>query len=84
MGFPGGSVVKPISANIGDAEDLSLIPGLGRYPRGGNDSPLQYSFLKNPMNSKIKPVNPKGNRHRIFIERTDAKALILGPPDAKS
>ena len=36
------------------------------------------------MNSKIKPINPNGNRHRIFIERTDAKAPILWPPDAKS
>ena len=43
-------MVKPIPANIGDAGDMSLIPGLGRYPSGGNDSPLQYSFLKNPMN----------------------------------
>ena len=37
-------MVKPIPANIGDAGDMSLIPGLGRYPSGGNDSPLQYSF----------------------------------------
>ena len=35
---------------------------------------------------EIKPVNPKGNQHWIFIGRTDAepKAPILGPPDAKS
>ena len=35
---------------------------------------------------EIKPVNPKGNKPRIFIGRTDAEseAPILWPPDAKS
>ena len=36
------------------------------------------------MNKYIKPVNPKGNQHWIFIGRTDAEAPILRPPDAKS
>ena len=37
------------------------------------------------MGSKeIKPVTPKGNQPWIFIGRTDAEALILWPPDAKS
>ena len=40
-GFPGGSVVKNIPANAGDT---ILIPGLGRYPGGGNGN------LGNPMN----------------------------------
>ena len=34
--------------------------------------------LESPLDSKeIKPVNPKENQCRIFIGRTDAKALIL-------
>ena len=49
MGFPGGSVVKNLPANAGDAADAGLIPGLGRSPGGGNDNPLQYSCLENPM-----------------------------------
>ena len=41
--------------------------------------------LENPLDSKeIKPENPKGNQSWIFIGRTDAEALILWPPDAKS
>ena len=28
---------------------VGLIPGLGRSPGGGNDNPLQYSCLENPM-----------------------------------
>ena len=38
------------------------------------------------LNSKIKPVNLKGNQPWISIGRTDAEAEapILRPPDAKS
>ena len=44
--FSGGSVVKNLPANAGDADS---IPGSGRSPGGGNGNPLQYSCLKNPM-----------------------------------
>ena len=43
--------------------------------------------LKNPLDSKeIKPVNPKGNQHWVFIGRIDAEAEapILWPPHATS
>ena len=43
--------------------------------------------LESLLDSKeIKPVNPKGNQPRIFIERTvaDAESLVLWPSDAKS
>ena len=46
MGFPVGSVGKE-SACI--AEDLGLIPGLGRSPGEGNGNPFQYSCLENPI-----------------------------------
>ena len=46
MGFPGGSEVKPSACNAGD---LGLIPGSGRSPGEGNDNPLEYSCLENPM-----------------------------------
>jgi len=29
--------------------DLGVIPGWGRSPGEGNGNPLQYSWLKNPM-----------------------------------
>ena len=32
-----------------NAGDLNLIPVLGRFPGEGNDNPLQYSCLENPM-----------------------------------
>ena len=40
---------KNLPANVGGARDSSSVPGLGRSPGGGNDSPLQYSRLENPM-----------------------------------
>ena len=45
-GFPGGSVVKNLSANAGDTR---LIPVWGRSPGEGNGNLLQYSCLENPM-----------------------------------
>ena len=41
-----GLVVKNPPEN---ARDAGLIPGSGRSPGGGNDNPLQYSCLGNPM-----------------------------------
>ena len=45
----GGSGVKILPADAGDARDMSLIPVLRRSPGGGNGNPLQYSCLGNPM-----------------------------------
>ena len=41
-----GSNGKESACNAGD---MSLIPGLGRFPGEGNDYPLQYSCLENSM-----------------------------------
>ena len=51
-GFPSGLVIKNLPANAADARDMGSIPGLGRSPGGGNDNPLQYSCLGNPMDRK--------------------------------
>ena len=42
--------------------------------------------LENPLDCKIKPINPKRNQPWLFIGRTDAKAeaSIFWLPDAKS
>ena len=45
-GFPSGSDGK---ASVCNAGNLGSIPGLERSPGEGNDSPLQYSCLENPM-----------------------------------
>ena len=46
MGFPGGTVVKNLPDNAGDA---GSIPGSGRSLGGGNGNPLQYYCLENSM-----------------------------------
>ena len=42
--------------------------------------------LESPVDSKINPINPKGDQCWVFIGRTDAEAeaSVLCPPDAKS
>ena len=45
-GFPGSSAGKESACN---ARDLGSIPGLGRSPGEGQDNPLRYSCLENPM-----------------------------------
>ena len=45
LGFPGGSDSRESTCK---AEDLGLIPGLGRSPGGGRGNPLQDSCLQNP------------------------------------
>ena len=42
-------VVKNPPVNAGDIGDAGLIPGSERSPGGGNNSPLQYSYLEKPM-----------------------------------
>ena len=46
--FPGGSDGKASVYNVGDPGSS---PGLGRSPGEGNDNPLQYYCLENPMDT---------------------------------
>jgi len=41
--------VAQIAKNLSAIQDLGLVPGSGRYPREGNDNPLQYYYLENSM-----------------------------------
>ena len=68
MGFPGGSKSKESACNAGD---LGSIPGLGRSPGEGNDNPLQYSCLENPMeggawSASVHGVTKSGTRLSDF------------------
>ena len=45
----GGSDGKPSACSAGDPGSIA---GLGRSPGEGNDSPLQYSCLENPMEGR--------------------------------
>ena len=45
MGFRGGSVIKNLPANAGDAGDMGLIPGLGRSPEGEHGMATHSNIL---------------------------------------
>ena len=49
LGFLDDSVGKESDCNVGNTGDTDFIPGLGRFPGGGNDNLFQDSCLKNPM-----------------------------------
>ena len=52
-GFPDSSTGKESACN---AEDLGLIPGLGRSPEEGKGHPLQYSGLEDSTDCTVHGV----------------------------
>ena len=46
----GVAVVKNLPASAGDGRDMVLIPGLGRSPGEGHDTPLQHYCPENSTN----------------------------------
>ena len=53
--FPGGTVVKNLSVNAGDARDAGSIPGLGRFPRSRKCQPAPV-FWPGKFHGKRSPV----------------------------
>ena len=45
---------------LGDVRDLGSIPEWGRLPGEGRGNPLQYSFLKNPMDRGFQQATVHG------------------------
>ena len=50
---------------------MGLVPGLGRSPEDGNDNPLLYSWLENPMDRGAGWATV----HRVEKSRTQLKWL---------
>ena len=64
--FPGDSVDKEFTCNVGD---LGLISGLGRSPEGGHGNGLQYSCLENPqVQRSLVGCSPWGLKEWDMIE----------------
>jgi len=59
-------VVNNPLASAGDIRDTGLIPGLGRFPGEGNNNPLQYPCLENPMDREAL----QATIHRVAKGRT--------------
>ena len=75
MAFAGGAVAKNLPASGGNARGEGLIPGLGRSPGEGNDNPLQYSCLENPMDRRT----CRTAVHRVTQSQTRLKWLSTHP-----
>ena len=64
MGLP-----RWLPANGEDLRDADLIPGRGRSPGGGHSNPLQFSFLKTPMEGEAW----RAKAHRVAeLDMTEA------------
>ena len=60
---------KSPPANAGDPGDVDLIPGLGRFSKGGNGNPLQYSCLENPHGERsLVGCSPLGGKDLDMTE----------------
>ena len=66
-------VVKNPTANAGDIRDTGLVPGLERFPEGGQGNPLQYSCLEDPMDRGAWWVTV----HGITKSQTQLKPLSM-------
>ena len=62
-------VVKNLPANAGNKRDAGLIPGLGRSLGEGNGTPLQYSCLENPMDTRTPWTEEPGELQSIGSHR---------------
>ena len=62
-------VLKNPAATAGDVRDGGSIPWSGRSPGEGNDNPLQYSCLENPMDRGAW----RATAHRVSKSRTRLK-----------
>ena len=70
-GFPGGSVVKNMPGDAGEAGDAGSIPELGRYPGVGNGDPLHYSCLEKLDGQRsLVSYNAWGPKESDMIEHT--------------
>ena len=59
-GLPWWLSGKASTDNAGATEDVGLIPGLARNPRGGHGNPLQYSCLENPWTGEPSGLKSTG------------------------
>ena len=57
LGLPWCLTNKESTFNTGDA---GSVPGLGRFPGGGNGNPFQYGCLENPINKEAWQATVQG------------------------
>ena len=70
-GFPGGSVIKNLPANV---RDTGSIPGSGRSPGEGNGNPVQYPCRGSPVDRGAWQV------HGVTKSQTQLRMHTQGQP----
>ena len=76
LGFPGGSVVKNLPANAGDARDAVSIPGLGRSLRKWQPTPV---FLPGKFHGQksLAGYSPRGHKESDTTEYTPQLSTVI-------
>ena len=73
-------MVKNPPSNAEDSGDAGSIPGLGRSPGGGNDNPLQYSFLgKSHGQRSLVGYSPWDHKELDTAERLSRTDSMVAP-----
>ena len=57
-------------ASAGDIRDVGSTPGLGRFPRGGHDNPLQYLAWRIPPTEEPGRLLSRGCKESDMTEAT--------------
>ena len=81
-------VSKSPLVNTGNAGDMGLIPGSGRFPGAGNGNPLQYSCLGNPTDrgdwqatvhrvAKESDTTERINNKKLCFQRVKEKEVLV-------
>ena len=71
----GHTVVKNLSANVRDLGDMSLIPGSGRSPGGGNGNCFSILAWRIPWTEE--GYSPWGCRELDMTEPTCTRQIIM-------
>ena len=80
QGFPHRFVGKESACSAGD---LGFIPGSGRSPGKGNGNPLQYSCLKNPIDSgawEATVHRVARSRHNLMTKGRERDPIVCCSP----
>ena len=78
-------MVKNLPANAdGDIRHMSLIPGLGRFPRVGNGNPLQYLAWKIPWTEELAGYSPYGRKESDMTKHAHTHATVCQAPRGKT
>ena len=61
-------MVKNPPASTGDTRDVGSVPGMGRFPGGGNGNPLQVFLPGNPRERSLVGYSPRDHKESGVTE----------------